>query len=131
MPWEHIGECGSAGSVSKREWMIAEVKLGVYYVKLACGPPPPGCKVGLMSHEHEGGDYVTVGLYWDPGQTEDAPWDYLARAERALQTFDDAVDWSRLAVEEEEEEEEEEDDDDDDDDEDGEDTPLDGEGPPQ
>jgi hypothetical protein len=104
MPWEQIGECGAADAKSNRQWMLAEVKLGVYYVKLACGPPPAGSKVGVMEHEHELGSYATVGLCWDPGQMEDAPWEYIARAERALSRFEDAVSWSDLGPEPDDEE---------------------------
>jgi hypothetical protein len=60
--------------------------------------------VGVMEHEQELGNYATVGLYWDPGQTEDAPWEYIARAERALGRFEDAIDWSDLGPEPEDEE---------------------------
>ena len=63
MPWENIGECGEA-DLRERERMIAEVKLGAQYVKLICGQPPQVCKVDAMWHEHDVGEYATVGLFW-------------------------------------------------------------------
>jgi hypothetical protein len=105
MPWEEIGECGGA-DLTERDRMIAEVKLGVQYVKLICGPPPQGCKIDAMWHEHDSGEYATVGLFWDPLQISDAPWDYISRAEHALSRFDDSVDWSPLSEQDEDDEDE-------------------------
>jgi hypothetical protein len=105
MPWENIGECGAA-DLSERERMIAEVKLGAQYVKLICGQPPQGCKVDAMWHEHDLGEYATVGLFWDPLQISDAPWDYISRAEDVLSCFDDSVEWSLLSERDEDEQDE-------------------------
>lgn len=63
MPWENIGECGDAQLPDEGGRMVAEVELGCRYVELVCGEPPEGCEVGVMYHEHDMGEYATVGLY--------------------------------------------------------------------
>ena len=93
MPWENIGECGGAQLPHERDRMIAEVELGAAYVRLICGAPPEGCRVGVMWHEHDGGRYATVGLHFE---TEEPPWRYLSCAGEALRCFDEAVDWSPM-----------------------------------
>ena len=113
MPWEHIGECGDADAAYERDRMVAEVRLGVAYVKLICGEPPPGCKIGPMWHEAEEGSYATVGLHSD-GELDRAAWAYIGLAERALSRFDQAVDWEPLDEEEDEDQDEEGEDEEDD-----------------
>jgi hypothetical protein len=84
MPWEDIGECGIAQAPDERDRMIAEVELGCRYVRLVCGEPPEGCEVGVMWHEHDLSSYATVGLSWDEGVRNEAPWIYIVRAESAI-----------------------------------------------
>jgi hypothetical protein len=92
--------------------MIAEVIIGVQYVKLICGEPPAGCRFGVMWHEHDSGEYATVGLFWEPLEVSDAPWDYISRAEDALSRFHESVDWSPLSELDQDEEDEEDEDED-------------------
>lgn len=101
---ESIGDCGRA-QFPDRDWMTAELELGICYIRHACGAPPPGFDLDIIWHEHDLGEYATIGIRWDgPG---DAPWDYIRRAENALNRFDEAVAWSELAPEPEEESDEE------------------------
>src|SRR5438477_8314069 len=79
-----------------------------------CGEPPPGCRVGVMWHEHDSGEYATVGLFWEPIEISDAPWDYISRAENVLSRFHDSVDWSPLPEPDEDEEDSEDNEDDED-----------------
>lgn len=98
MPHESIGECGCA-QLPDRDWMIAELELGICYIRHACGAPPPRYELGIIWHEHDLGEYATIGVTWDgPG---DAPWGYINRAENALECLNQAVDWSALAPERE------------------------------
>jgi hypothetical protein len=65
------------------------------FIRHTCGDPPVRYNLEILWHEHELGEYATIGITWDgPG---DAPWDYISRAEDALQRFDQAVSWSELA----------------------------------
>lgn len=101
---ESIGQCGCAQWPDVR-WITAELELAICYIRQACGEPPAGCELDILWHEHELGQYASVGLTWD-GPAE-APWDYISRAEDALQRFDRAVKWSELHPEENVEQDEE------------------------
>lgn len=94
MPRESIGECGCAQYPDKR-WIIAELELGMCFIRHACGAPPVGYQLEILWHEHELGEYATIGITWEGPR--DAPWEYVSRAEEALQSFDQAVSWSELA----------------------------------
>jgi hypothetical protein len=69
--------------------------LAICFIRHACGDPPPGYELEILWHEHDSGEYATVGITWD-GPSE-APWDYISRAGDALERFDQAVAWSDLA----------------------------------
>jgi hypothetical protein len=91
---ESIGQCGCA-QYPDRQWITAELDLATCFLRHACGEPPPGCKLEILWHEHELGEYATVGITWEgPGEP---PWDYISIAEDALQRFDQAVAWPDLA----------------------------------
>jgi hypothetical protein len=92
MPQEPIGLCGNQSERS--DWNIAELEIGICYIKHACGDPPPGFELEVVWHEHELGDYPMVGLIWDGPSY--APWEYISRAERALDRLNAAVEWSAL-----------------------------------
>jgi hypothetical protein len=95
MPWEHVGNCGTGQIPEDSEWIDFCYETAVAYLKLALGDPPPGCELDVMWSDHELGSYPSVGLYWD-FPADDAPSDYLHRAEELLERFNAAVDWSQL-----------------------------------
>src|SRR5947199_4253093 len=108
MPSESIGECGGAEYPDK-DWITAELELGICFIRHACGEPPAGYQLKILWQEHDIGEYATIGIRWNgPG---DAPWEYIRRAERALARFDEAVSWSELEPEPEEEADEDDSDD--------------------
>jgi hypothetical protein len=45
MPWEEIGDCGTADGIGDRDRIIAGLKLGATYVKLIWGPPRLAAKL--------------------------------------------------------------------------------------
>ena len=45
-----------------------------------------------MWHEHELGEYPSVGVAWDFPQSE-PPWGYIRKCEIALSKFDEAIEW--------------------------------------
>jgi len=49
-----------------------------------------------MWHEHDYGDYPSVGVRWDYPQS-DPPWKYIRQCEIALSKFDDAIAWSDIS----------------------------------
>lgn len=101
---ESIGQCGCAQWPDVR-WITAELELAICYIRQACGEPPAGYELNILWHDHELGQYASVGLTWE-GSGE-APWDYISRADDALQRFDGAVNWSELRLEDNAEQEEE------------------------
>ncbi len=95
MAWEHIGDCGDGQIPYEREWLICQLELGISYLLDVCGEPPKGYELGIMWHEHDLGDYPTIGISWHG--LEEAPWEYIQRCTIALEAFDEAIDWSRIS----------------------------------
>jgi hypothetical protein len=98
MPSIYIGKCGAADAASNAEWALSEIRLGVIYVKFACGPRPPDSELGVMWMEGPSGRYPAVGLQYED-EVGPVPRDYLARATRALRRFNAAVAWKNLGIE--------------------------------
>lgn len=94
MPWENIGSCGSGQLPGDREWILQCYGMALAYLNFIM-PPPDGCEFGIMWHEHELGDYPSVGLYWGSPQN-DAPWGFINKCEVILERFDDAISWSEI-----------------------------------
>lgn len=97
MPWESIGSVGTGQLPQDRAWILFCYDIAISYLKFSCGNPPAGSKMGVMWHEHELGDYPSLGIYFD----YDDPWDYIRRCESALECFDAAVSWSDIQPSEE------------------------------
>ena len=108
MPQESIGICGNQSE--RTDWNIAELEIGICYIKLACGDPPAGFELEVVWYEHELGDYPMIGLSWDG--PSNAPWEYISRAERALNRLNDAVEWPAIEPEEDSAEQDEDEEDD-------------------
>jgi len=96
MPQESIGVCG--GQSEQTGWNIAELEIGIYYIKRACGEPPPDFELEVVWNEHELGAYPTIGLSWEGLRAP--PRDYLRRAEHALERLNAAVEWSAIEPQE-------------------------------
>lgn len=77
-----------------KDWIVAELELGICFTRHACGEPPEGYELDILWHGHDVGEYATIGIIWD--DAGDTPWDYIRRAERALARFHEAVSWSEL-----------------------------------
>jgi len=80
--------------------------------------PPDGCEFGVMWHEHDFGEYPSLGLYWGE-PLSDAPWNFIHKCEVLLERFNEAISWHEIDpeaisddLEDFEEEEEEVDDND-------------------
>lgn len=96
MNYESLGACGTAASYDGRA--IAELELGIAFLTTYVGEPPPGCRLQIVEHDHELGEYGTIGLCWDIGSLGENEWRYYRRCERALSQLDAAVNWSALAA---------------------------------
>jgi hypothetical protein len=95
MPWEDIGDCGDGQVPHETDWIVCCLEMGIVYLRHVCGEPPEGCDLDIMWHDHELGNYPTIGLLWKDPQT-DAPWKYISRCETALDAFNNAVTWSEI-----------------------------------
>src|SRR5580765_4860992 len=92
MPWESIGSV-STGSMGRDDsWIEFCQELALQYIKFVCDTPPLGVQIGIMSHDHDLGSYTSIGLYSD----FTLPSDYVSACERALNVFDEAVNWTSL-----------------------------------
>lgn len=91
MPWESIGSVSTGEMPQDAEWITLALTIAQRYVLFVCGESN-NAKLDVMWHDHEYGSYPTLGV-WSDG---DPPQDYVNECERALEAFDDAIDWSRL-----------------------------------
>ena len=55
-------------------------------------------RVEVIWHEHDLGQYATIGITWDG--TCDAPWDYVQNAQEALSRFNEGVNWAVIEPDE-------------------------------
>lgn len=92
MPWESIGSVNTGSVPEDREWIGFCIGLARRYAALVAGPAPEGHKIGIMENDHELGSYPSLGVYWE----HDLDARYVGVCERALEAFDDAVDWSAI-----------------------------------
>jgi len=77
-----------------RAQIVTELELGIRYLQYRC-PPPTGFAYEILWREHELGEYANICLVWED-EFREAPWHRIEHAQRALQTFDEAVDWSAI-----------------------------------
>lgn len=87
---ESIGEVGWS---DRGLWLFAS-EWALQFLELALGDPPDGIRIGTLDHAHELGTYSTIAVFWREGYPE--PWGFIRRAEDALATFNEAVDWVAL-----------------------------------
>lgn len=92
MPWESIGSVDTGQLPGDEEWIEFCQKLAIQYIRLVCGEPPTGAKLGIMSHDHDLGSYTSIGVYSDYSP----PFDYISNCENALEVFDAAISWDEL-----------------------------------
>ncbi len=92
MAWESIGSTSTGNMPADRAWILQSLELAKTYVLFACGGPPYGSQLQVMWHEHELGEYPSLGV-WSDYDTPDA---YISSCERALEVFDAAVSWGEL-----------------------------------
>ncbi len=91
MTWENVASCGSE-ELPFDSWMEYCYQMAIDYLGHVLGDPPAGCELGIMWHEHDLGDYPSLGVHWDFPQS-DPPWTYIRKCEIALSKFDEAVEW--------------------------------------
>jgi len=92
---ESVGSCGTGQMPEDRDWIVHCQKLCISYIRFILGDPPHGSKLLLIWHEHELGEYPTIGVQWDSEQY-DAPWSYINKCEALVTAFDNAVSWSEI-----------------------------------
>lgn len=92
MPWKSVESVGTGQLPRDDDWIESCQKLALQYIKLVCGEPPPGARLGIMPHDHDLGTHTTIGIYAEYS----IPFDYASACEHALEVFDEAVSWSEL-----------------------------------
>jgi hypothetical protein len=85
VPTEIIGEFGRPGA--DREWIAAQGKLAIQYIKKLCGEPPRNMRLVVEWQEHELGYYPVIALVWEDGMIG-VPENYLSRCEAALEMYE-------------------------------------------
>jgi len=92
MPWETIGSVNTGSLPEDGDWIRFSLGLAKRYVEFAAGVAPAGHRVGIMETDHELGPYPSLGVFWE----YDLDARYVGACERALEAFDDAIDWSAI-----------------------------------
>lgn len=77
-----------------RAQIVTELELGIRYLQGRC-PPLKGFEYAIRWHEHELGTYADICLVWGEDSVP-TPWDLIESAQRALEIFNEAVDWSTI-----------------------------------
>ena len=98
MTWENVASCGSE-ELPFDSWMEYCYQMAIDYLGIVLEDPPAGCELGIMWHEHDLGEYPSVGVHWDFPQSE-PPWTYIRKCEIALSKFDEAVEWFDISPDE-------------------------------
>ena len=98
MTWENVASCGSE-ELPFDSWMEYCYQMAIDYLGHVLGDPPAGCELGIMWHEHDLGEYSSVGVHWDFPQS-DPPWTYIRKCEIALSKFDEAIEWFDISPDE-------------------------------
>ena len=91
MTWENVASCGS-DELPFDSWMEYCYQMAIDYLGHVLGDPPAGCELGIMWHEHELGEYPSLGVRWGHPQPE-PPWTYIRKCEIALSKFDEVIEW--------------------------------------
>ncbi len=99
MPWEHVGSCGSGQLPGDRDWITLCYEMAILYLNFVVEEPPDGCELGIMWHEHDLGEYPSIGVHWEHPQSE-PPWRYIRKCEIALSKFDEAIEWFDISPDE-------------------------------
>jgi hypothetical protein len=92
VPWESIGSVDTGEMPADERWILFCLKQAQNYIEFVCGSPPDDIKLEIMWHDHDLGDYPSLGVWYD----FDEPCEYISACENALDVFNDAVSWSAL-----------------------------------
>lgn len=92
MGWESIGSVDTGQIPGDLEWIDFCQDLAIRYIKFVCGDPPLGSTLGVMQNDHDLGSYPSIGV-WSEFSPE---FDYVNACERALDTFNSAIEWEKL-----------------------------------
>lgn len=92
MPWESIGSVDTGELPDDAAWIEEAQTLAIFYIEAVCGKAPDGCKLGIMSHDHDYGTYTTLGVHYEFFE----PQEYIRNAEDTLDLLNSAVDWYML-----------------------------------
>lgn len=92
MGWEDVGSVDTGQIPDDIHWIEFCQDLAIRYIRFVCGDPPPGSSLGVMQNDHDLGSYPSIGV-WSEFSPE---FDYVNACERALDTFNSAIDWEML-----------------------------------
>ncbi|MDQ3711371.1 MAG: hypothetical protein M3388_04050 [Acidobacteriota bacterium] len=62
MSWESIGSVDTGQLPNDEEWIEFCQKMATQYIKLVCGEPLDGATLGIMSHDHDLGWWISLNL---------------------------------------------------------------------
>lgn len=91
MGQENIGSVTNWEPGADTDWAYEAAQS---FLAAALGNPPDGVAIRVVWSDHELGTCPALAVTWPDFAPE--PWDFMHRAEDALNVFNDAIDWSRL-----------------------------------
>ena len=92
MTWENIGSVNTGEMPDDQGWIDMCLKIAKRYIEFVCGKAPEGSELGIMWHDHDLGSYPSLGVWSEYSH----PDEYVGNCERALEVFNDSVDWYKL-----------------------------------
>ena len=92
MPWEDIGSVDTGEMPDDEGWILFCLGLAQNYIQFVCGLPPDDSKLEIIWHDHELGNYPSLGVWYDLEE----PYEYIRACEEVLDVFDKFVSWSEL-----------------------------------
>ncbi len=92
MPWESIGSVDTGEMPHEKGWILFCLELAKNYVHFVCGDGPDDSKLGVMWHDHDLGNYPSLGVRYE----YDEPSAYINACEASLDAFNQAVSWTIL-----------------------------------
>ncbi len=96
MAWETIGDCGAGTLPLERDQVLAELQLGIAFLRAYVGAPPAACELSVLWRELEP-SYPTIALHCGDDASPEEVWGYVSQCGDALTLLHQSVDWSALA----------------------------------
>ncbi len=92
MPWESIGSVNTGDMPHEEDWILFCLGMAKSYIDFVCEDTPDDGKLEIMWHDHELGNYPSLGVWYELEE----PCGYISACEEALEVFNESVSYLDL-----------------------------------